>query len=152
MNSDFMQQQGELLARRVASEPTTAARIEKAYRLVFGRAPTDAERRAGLEYLAAEPMRAYEERRAEKDAKNTKSTKEMKDGKDTKGTKDAKETQGQDAKSDESAKTEMSADGMMAGVVPGAGKKDDAKKLLPVTTWGRYAKILLSSSEFLFVN
>ena len=46
----------------------------------------------------------------------------------------------------------MTADGMMAGVVAGAGKKDDAKKLLPVTTWGRYAKILLSSSEFLFVN
>ena len=46
----------------------------------------------------------------------------------------------------------IAADGMMAGVVPGAGKKDDAKKLLPVTVWGRYMKILLSSSEFLFVN
>ena len=51
----------------------------------------------------------------------------------------------------ESAK-EKSADGMMSGVVPGAGKKEDAKKLLPATVWGRYAKILLSSSEFLFVN
>jgi hypothetical protein len=40
----------------------------------------------------------------------------------------------------------------MAGVIPGAGRKTDEKKLLPVTTWGRYAKILLSSSEFLFVN
>jgi hypothetical protein len=45
----------------------------------------------------------------------------------------------------------MTADGMMAGVVPGA-KKDEAKKLLPVTAWGRYVKVLLSSSEFLFVN
>jgi len=43
-------------------------------------------------------------------------------------------------------------EGMMAGVLPGAAKKDDAKKLLPVTPWGRYMKILLSSSEFLFVN
>jgi len=41
---------------------------------------------------------------------------------------------------------------MMAGVVPGAEKKDEAKKLLPVTAWGRYLKTLLSSNEFLFVS
>jgi hypothetical protein len=40
---------------------------------------------------------------------------------------------------------------MMAGVLPGTSKKDD-KKLLPATPWGRYVKILLSSSEFLFVD
>ncbi len=40
---------------------------------------------------------------------------------------------------------------MMAGVVGGA-KKDDTKKLLPATVWGRYVKILLSSNEFLFVD
>src|SRR5207249_6932811 len=81
MNSDFMQQQGELLARRVASEPTNTARIEKAYRLVFGRAPTDAEVRAGLEHLATEPMKEYEERKNAKDTKDTKDTKEIKDTK-----------------------------------------------------------------------
>ena len=43
-------------------------------------------------------------------------------------------------------------EGMMAGVTPGAAKKDDQKKLLPVTPWGRYVKILLSSNEFIFVN
>src|SRR5439155_3371353 len=62
MNSDFMQQQGELLARRVAGEPNNTARIQKVYRLIFGRAATPAEVSAGLEYLAAEPMRAFEER------------------------------------------------------------------------------------------
>jgi len=42
---------------------------------------------------------------------------------------------------------------MMAGVVgPGKGKTEEKKPPLPVTTWGRYAKVLLSSSEFLFVN
>ena len=41
---------------------------------------------------------------------------------------------------------------MMAGVIPGAAKKDDEKKLLPPTTLGRYMKILLSSNEFLFVE
>ena len=35
---------------------------------------------------------------------------------------------------------------------PGAGKDDEKKKLLPVTPWGRYLKVLLSSSEFLFVS
>src|SRR5207302_957677 len=120
----------------VAAEPTNTARIQKAYRIVFGRAATDAEVRAGLDYLASEPMKEYEER------KNTKNTK------DTKDTKDAKD----DAKASDDMKAEMTADGMMAGVIPGAGKKDDAKKLLPVTAWGRYVKILLSSNEFLFVN
>jgi len=141
MNSDFMQQQGELLARRVASEPNNTARIQKAYRLIFGRAATDAELRAGLDYLSAEPMRAYEERKNAKDAENAEKAKSAENAK-----KDDAEVSGQ-----ESAK-EKSADGMMSGVVPGAAKKDDAKKLLPATVWGRYAKILLSSSEFLFIN
>ena len=39
MNSDFMQQQGELLARRVARNPNNTARIQKAYRLIFGPRP-----------------------------------------------------------------------------------------------------------------
>jgi hypothetical protein len=44
-------------------------------------------------------------------------------------------------------------EGMMAGVMaPGKAKPEEKKPPLPVTTWGRYAKVLLSSSEFLFVN
>jgi hypothetical protein len=42
-------------------------------------------------------------------------------------------------------------EGMMAGVVPGV-KSDDPEKMLPITTFGRYIKILLSSNEFLFVS
>ena len=61
MNSDFMQQQAEQLAERVAREPTDEARIQKAYELIFGRAPTPAEVRPGCEFLRAEPMRQYEE-------------------------------------------------------------------------------------------
>jgi len=41
---------------------------------------------------------------------------------------------------------------MMAGVIPGAAKKDEAKKTLPTTPFGRYVKVLLSSNEFLFVD
>src|ERR1051325_6923916 len=64
MNSDFMQQQVELLARRVADEPDMAARIQKAYRVIFGRAATDAELRAGTDYLKTEPLKEYEERKS----------------------------------------------------------------------------------------
>jgi hypothetical protein len=143
MNSDFMQQQGELLARRLESETDSTARIQRAYRLVFGRVASDAEVRAGLDYLRAEPMREYEERARAKDTKETKNTKD--------GTKDTKAESTEKAGSDDGA-LEPKADGMMAGVVPGAGKPEEKKKLLPVTPWGRYLKVLLSSNEFLFVS
>jgi hypothetical protein len=143
MNSDFMEQQGELLARRVADAPDTTSRIQKAYRIVFGRAATDAEVRAGIEYLRSEPMKEYEERKAAAEKKEL----EKKDDKN-KPAKAAAEEGSDEGKKDAEAMSE----GMMAGVVPGAAKKEDAKKLLPVTAWGRYMKILLSSSEFLFVS
>ncbi len=142
MNSDFVQQQGELIARQVASEPDTTARIQKAYRAIFGRGASDGEVKAGLAFLTTEPLKAYEE---QKDARNTKDTKDTKETKDTK--KDA--TDGGDGTNEQ---PETVADGMMAGVIPGAAKKEDSKKLLPATPWGRYVKILLSSSEFLFVD
>jgi hypothetical protein len=42
---------------------------------------------------------------------------------------------------------------MMAGVTPGAsGPEDEKPKMLPVTAFGRYVKVLLSSNEFVFVN
>jgi hypothetical protein len=145
MNSDFMQQQGELLAKRLAGEPTTTDRIQKAYRLIFGRPATDAEVRAAVQYLSAEPMKEYEERKAEKD-------KAGKAGGAGKAGEAGGETD-ESLEADEKAKEgDTASDGMMAGVVPGAQKKDEAKKLLPVTAWGRYLKTLLSSNEFLFVR
>ena len=43
------------------------------------------------------------------------------------------------------------ADGMMSGVLPDAARKPE-EKMLPTTPWGRYAKVLLSSAEFVFVE
>jgi hypothetical protein len=159
MNSDFMQQQGELLARRVAAEPDNTARIQKAYHLIFGRAAADAEVKAGIAFITTEPLKDYEERRAAADKKTAAAS----------GASASPGGPGGNAKSggpggnikkddnagagrDDNAATDVAADGMMSGVIPGASKKEDAKKLLPVTPWGRYMKILLSSSEFLFVN
>jgi hypothetical protein len=147
MNSDFMQQQGELLARKIAHESDNPARIQKAYQLIFGRSATDVEVKAGLAFISAEPLKDYEERKAA-DAEKEKT----KDGKDAKTGKTGKESAPDGRAVDKADMPEKNADGMMAGVVPGAGKKEDQEKLLPVTPWGRYLKVLLSSSEFLFIN
>jgi hypothetical protein len=110
MNSDFVQQQAELLARRTEQEPDQPARLQKLYRILFGRAAAGDELRAGLEFLKAEPLKSYEEHKQDKE----------KDKKDV------------PPKSDVPPKPE--------------------EKLLPATPWGRYAKILLSSAEFVFIN
>jgi hypothetical protein len=136
MNSDFVQQQAELLARRVEAEPDAGARIEKAYRIVFGRSPSAEELRLGLEYLKTEPLKAYE------DQKKAKAEKEKE--KEKKADPAPPPSEKTDDAPPEPA-------GMMAGVVPGKGA-EDKKPLLPVSPWGRYAKILLSSSEFVFIN
>ena len=160
MNSDFMQQQGELLARRLAGEPTTTDRVQKAYRLIFGRAATEAEVRAAVQYLSTEPMKEYEERKAGAAGGAGGAGRVGGAGKEGEVTKvgGAGDASGADrvGKSDDrdadDKTTDESSDGMMAGVVPGAQKKDEAKKLLPVTVWGRYLKTLLSSNEFIFIS
>ena len=168
MNSDFMQQQAERLAERVIAEPTDTARINKVYKIVFGRTPTSAELKAGLEFLEAEPMRQYEERKA----------KELKDAQDAKEAEEkaaaAKKAAAMPAGTPAGANPGQTAavpppgvpappvpliappappmEGMMAGVTPPppGAKPNEAKK--PVTAFGRYVKILLSSNEFLFLN
>ncbi len=54
LNSDFMQEQAAALADRVRCEAGegAAARIERAYRLALGRAPSEAEREIALAHLA----------------------------------------------------------------------------------------------------
>jgi Protein of unknown function (DUF1549)/Protein of unknown function (DUF1553)/Planctomycete cytochrome C len=132
MNSDFMQQQAEKLARVLLPEADNTARIAKAYRTLFGREPRPEELAAGLEYLSAEPLRSYEERKAA-DAKR----KDEEKGKPA-PKKDDKPKMGE---------------GMMAGVTgPGAPDEKNKKEMLPVTPLGRYLKVLLSSSEFLFID
>ena len=134
MNSDFMQQQAERLARRIVNEADNPARIQKAYRLVFGREANPDEVKAGIAFMGTEPLRDYEER------KHTTETKAPRDAKASELSPSDSENMKNDPES------------MMAGVIPGASKKDEEKKLLPVTPWGRYVKILLSSSEFLFID
>jgi cytochrome c553 len=136
MNSDFMQQQAERLARTLETEASNSARIAKAYRTLFGRDPKPEELAAGLEYLSAEPLRAYEERRAAESKKT-----------DEEKLKESK------SKAKEAKEQPKMGEGMMAGVTtPGGADAKEKKEMLPVTPLGRYLKVLLSSSEFLFVD
>ncbi|HUF47375.1 MAG TPA: PSD1 and planctomycete cytochrome C domain-containing protein [Vicinamibacterales bacterium] len=136
MNSDFMQQHAERVAVRVEAEPDDDARIRKTYRLLFGRLPTEAELDAGREYLRAEPMRQYEEQKAASaEAKPAAMVPPPPPPPAPPGPPPA-----------------PGADGMMAGLAPGAGSDAERKDYLPVTTFGRYVKVLLSSNEFVFIR
>ncbi len=55
MNSSFVYKQAETFAKRVYDEANDAARIQKAYRILFGRAPSEAETKTGLDFLQAHP-------------------------------------------------------------------------------------------------
>ncbi|HEX8030365.1 MAG TPA: DUF1553 domain-containing protein [Vicinamibacterales bacterium] len=141
MNSDFMQQHAERVAERVSDETDDAARIKKTYRLLFGRVPSAAEVEAGLSFLQAEALKQYDDRKAEAKAPPAMATPGAEPEKDKTG----------GAATGESPAPQ--ADGMMAGVSPAAKtSEDEKKKMLPVSTFGRYVKVLLSSNEFLFVN
>ena len=138
MNSDFIQQHAERVAERVAEEADDEARIDKVYRLLFGRAPSADELKAGRAFLQAEALKQYEDRKASKTADAM--------------SKPATATAAPPTPSAAEVPAPQ-ADGMMAGVSPAVKiAEDDKKKMLPVTTFGRYVKVLLSSNEFLFVN
>ena len=148
MNSDFVQQQAELLARRIEAEPTPDGAHTKGLSSRV-RPRGDARRNtAWSRLLRNEPLKEYEERKKAEEEKEKKKAekKEMADKQVEApavaqgGVADMPDTVGMDP------------NGMMAGVVPGPSKSDEKKPLLPVTPWGRYVKILLSSTEFIFIN
>ncbi len=147
MNRDFVQQQSELLARKITAEADNTARIQKAYQLIFGRAANAEEVKAGLDYLASEPMKEYEERKEAQQKKDAAGKGDATAKSDMHMDSEAVDKPAGDSEDDDG-------DGMMAGVKPNAHAKPDEKKKppLPVTAWGRYTKILLSSSEFLYIN
>ena len=55
MNSGFVYKQAESLAKRVYLAGDDSARIDKAYRLLFGREPTEKEAELGLNFLKSTP-------------------------------------------------------------------------------------------------
>ncbi len=161
MNSDFIQLQAEALAKRIATEANNRSRIRKAHLLVYGREPKEEEIQLGLAYLKSEPMLSYEEQK-----KKAAETTDKKDAKGGAGEKASPSTPAAPSDSPESAQGGAGADmmppaapdmgmGMMGGVMPGARRgvaPGAAEPKYEPSVWGRYLKVLLSSSEFLFVN
>jgi len=94
-------------------------------------------------------LKEYEEQKAEREKKE----KAEKEKAEKTGKANEPKPAVEAASAGQMAEEEFSEDGMMAGVGGhGKGKLEEKKPPLPVTTWGRYSKVLLSSSEFLFVN
>jgi hypothetical protein len=153
MNSDFVQLEAEALAKRVAPEPDNRARIRKIYSLTYGRLPSEQEIQIGLGYLHAEPLKEYDEdKNKPKDEPKDKSDKAA-----------AEATAADAAPADAEAPPEGAAApndemgmGMMAGMGGPYGRKSKAPAKAEVkyepSVWGRYAKVLLSSTEFIFIN
>jgi mono/diheme cytochrome c family protein len=155
MNSDFVQIEAEELAKRVANEANNRARVRKLYQLVYGREAAEGEIAVALEYLKNEPLTEFEEFKNQKSAtsNSSKTTTDIKPTHTEEPTTTAGMPPDQPAEADAA---EAGDAGMMAGV-PGFGARANAnaKPAAPeyiATPLGRYAKVLLSSSEFLFIN
>ncbi len=165
MNSDFMQIEAEALVKRVAAEPNNRARVKKMYNIAFGRDPNDEEVRIALEYLRTEPMKEYLENKNKAkedaakpavDAAPKTVTDATKPGPDLPKDMPVLEAEAAPAApADPNAGMGM---GMMGGGFgmggPGRGRgggRPVEVKYEP-TAWGRYAKVLLSSTEFVFIN
>jgi hypothetical protein len=162
MNSDFMQVESEELAKRVAAEPDNRARIRKAYQLIYGRDPKEEEIKLGIGYLHEEPLKEYEENKDKPPAGGR--------GGRGGGGMNATPATSDAAKPDATAVADGGAGeaatpigmGMMGGMGGfggfgaggrrGAGPARPAEVKYDATAWGRYVKVLLSSSEFFFIN
>ena len=181
MNSDFVQLEAEALAKRVAAEPDNRARIRKMYTLTYGRLPSEEEIQIGLAYLHSEPMKEYEEDKAKSNDKHKDDKHKNKDGGSGPEVitsaalpggvlakpaaagilPDAPDVSADPAKpADAEGGAEADAApnaGMGMGMMGGMGldgRKGQAPKEIKYepTAWGRYAKVLLSSTEFIFIN
>jgi mono/diheme cytochrome c family protein len=176
MNSDFVQLEAEALAKRVSTEANNRARIQKIYELAYGRSPSEDEISIGLDYLHTEPLKEYEENK-NKPKEDTGGGGRRGGGRGGRGGANVSENAAPDgAAQDGAAVADAGAGaaaggmgmGMMGGMggfagggfggggFGGGGRRGGAVAKADVkyepTAWGRYAKILLSSTEFIFIN
>jgi hypothetical protein len=166
MNSDFIQVESEALAKRVALEPDNRSRIHKVYMLAYGREPSEEEVKLGLDYLHAEPLREYEENknkppeaggrggrggRGGMGAAPAVSTEPPVGGAGADGANNAGDAAGA-APMGMGMMGGMGGFGGAAGGRGGRGRGAAPDVKYEPTAWGRYAKVLFSSSEFLFIN
>jgi len=158
MNSDFVSVEAEEFVKRVAAEPDNRSRIRKVYQLAYGREPSEQEIKLGIDYLHEEPMREYEEN------KNKPDDPAGRGGRGHGGMGPATATAKPEMpEGGEAAAAEGAGDGgaapapmgmaMMGGMGGRGGRGGAAPEVkYEATAWGRYIKVLLSASEFVFIN
>jgi hypothetical protein len=177
MNSDFISVEAEEFVKRVAAEPDNRSRIKKVYLLAYGREPSEQEIKLGIDYLHEEPMREYEENK-NKPPEPGGGGRGGRGGRGGGGTGPAtatakpEATEGADgAAAEGGAAATPAADGgappatpvgmgMMGGLGGfggmGGGRGGrggaPAEVKYEASAWGRYIKVLLSASEFVFIN
>jgi hypothetical protein len=159
MNSDFVSVEAEEFAKRVAGEPDNRSRIRKVYQLAYGREPSEQEIKLGLDYLHEEPMREYEENKNKPEDSGGRGGRgrggmgpatatakpEMPEGAEA-----APVAEGAEGGAAPAAPMGM---GMMGGMGGRGGRGGAAPEVkYEATAWGRYIKVLLSASEFVFIN
>jgi hypothetical protein len=156
MNSDFVSIEAEEFAKRVAGEADNRSRIRKVYQLAYGREPSEQEIKLGLDYLHEEPMREYEENKNKPDDSGGRG------GHGRGGMGPATATakpempeggEGASAAEGGAAPAAPMGIGMMGGMGGRGGRGGAAPEVkYEATAWGRYIKVLLSASEFVFIN
>jgi len=170
LNSDFMQIEAEELAKRVMPEAGNRARVRKLFQLIYGRDASEEEIKLGLEYIKSEPMLTYEERKKkEKEAppegmrrgrggppaevsKADMPKADMPKGGEAPTAVDAKPAEMPEVAAAAAPPPDFPFGMGMFGGMGGRGGPVEKPIVYEPTIWGRYAKVLLSSSEFLFIN
>ena len=149
MNSDFISIEAEEFAKRVAGEPDNRSRIRKVYQLAYGREPSEQEIKLGLDYLHGEPMREYEENKNKPDDPGGRGGM----GPATATAKPEMPEGGEGAAAAAEGGAAPMGMGMMGGMGGRGGRGGGAPEVkYEATAWGRYIKVLLSASEFVFIN
>jgi mono/diheme cytochrome c family protein len=125
LNSDFVYGQASKFVRRLQEEETDEKKIAKAYQILYQRGASPEELKVGLEYLASERSRPHEKKPEEKPEEPA--TKSPKPTDDEAGEGDAWQ---------------------MTGKPP----EEEKKKTQKADPWIQYSRVLMSSSEFLFID
>jgi hypothetical protein len=173
MNSDFISVEAEEFARRIADEPDNRSRIKKVYELAYGREPSEQETKLGIDYLHEEPMREYEENknkppepgsgggrgRGRGGMDGAPITATAKPETPAEGADGAPAAEGAaaDGGAAPAAPVGMGMMGGMGGFGGMGGGRGGRGGAAPevkyeASAWGRYIKVLLSASEFVFIN
>ncbi|MBY0374202.1 MAG: DUF1549 and DUF1553 domain-containing protein, partial [Bryobacteraceae bacterium] len=147
LNSDFVYLRAKALSTQVRDEATDTARVQKLYRKLFYREPQPAEVEAGLAFIAEEKKNPPKEEPPA--AKPTEAKPEAKPmATEASGAWSAAAEADPPAAKPAETKPETKAE----APVRRSAKKDEKKLQQKADPWTQYVRVLLSSSEFTFIE